>query len=255
MAATALNNFHKFGELPLEIRRMIWREAVRGDHGIRVIPLTQDTKRIMVMHRDQYLLSGIFLACKESNTEAEHVYGTRLAIVPFYATGTDFTSPDSLETEGHQADVQRPYGQFMRVSLQDDIFLVSPETSTIYSNKFTELMWADLSLEGGPVYQGFPGQHGPPRLMTIAVPPEIRAGMKRVMEHYTVASRDHLALSGTTTHRFDRTEFSSARVCYHFECDVNHRHEKLPHRLLFHFIQGYTGDELLRWLKPVVCQI
>ncbi|KAK8867645.1 hypothetical protein PGQ11_006223 [Apiospora arundinis] len=287
MAAQPPTDFRPyFSRLPKELQNMIWEEAVIMDHGgrNRILPLTQDTKRIVVIDGSWTRESSVFLACHEARKIALSLYSVVLPVVPFYGPYTTGNSLSELLLDGLLCDASppQPLGRrFLRISPRTDLFLVTAQVNQFIINTTYGNLWTTLSPAGDPRFRAPVGRNWLPRLMTREVPPAVRASIERVIDHRDVwgtssslvqsepigasVNLEYLGTTGviaeeTSTgqpiHRFDRDEYSSARVCYHVENDVSSREAyRFERRLLGHLVQGYTSQQMLDWLNPVVCRL
>ncbi|KAK8052522.1 hypothetical protein PG993_003907 [Apiospora rasikravindrae] len=258
MAFSPLTIFHKFRQLPPELRLKIWEAAVQGDYHNRIIPLTRDTKRIIPITYELRHPSPIFKVSIESRQAALGLYDQAIPVVPFFSVPTDFDAPREVASAGAEADAQ--HRGVIHVSLRQDIFLVSPETRTFQANKMANFQWADLAART-PRFVTMPcASRAPPVFMTVPIRPETRARIVQVLEHYD-ANADRGDIVGATDQGviYPNAEYSSARIAYYgdnptidYLLGSTSGNTKNLVRLLWHLGQEYTSDRLLEWLDPAV---
>ncbi|KAK6853697.1 hypothetical protein PG995_010509 [Apiospora arundinis] len=247
MAAQPPTDFRPFfSRLPKELQNMIWEEAVIMDHGgrNRILPLTQDTKRIVVIDDSWTRESSVFLACHEARKIALSLYSVALPVVPFYGPHTTGNSLTELLLDGLLCDASPPQllgRRFLRISPRTDLFLVTAQVNQFIINTTYGNLWTTLSPAGDP------------RFTAPSEPIGASVNLEYLGTTGVIAEETP---TGQPIHRFDRDEYSSARVCYHVENDVSNREAyRFERRLLGHLVQGYTSQQMLDWLNPVVCRL
>ncbi|KAK8071565.1 hypothetical protein PG996_004913 [Apiospora saccharicola] len=142
--------FPKFGNLPTEIRLVIWKEAVKADHRDRIVPLTQD-KRVVFASMELLTPSGVFRSNVESREVALKVYDQALPVVPFFGQPQLHTPADhrpapvypGIEEEGRALDGTHSDAVF-RTSFALNIFLVTARTGHCQINKSPIATWPDI---------------------------------------------------------------------------------------------------------------
>ncbi|KAK8123211.1 hypothetical protein PG984_011881 [Apiospora sp. TS-2023a] len=249
-----------FGNLPTEIRLVIWKEAVMADHRDRIVPLTQD-KRVVFASKELLNPSGVFRANVESREVALKVYDQALPVVPFFGQPQLCTPADyhptpvypGIEEEGRALDATHEDAVF-RASFELDIFLITARTGHCQINKSPIATWPDIHAELPSTVRPPPGPDALPRNMTWVLTPEMRAQIVRLMEIRVMGGPFHAPSEGIH-HNFDSSEFPNARECHHKESVLGGGIGTNTRRILVHLSQGYTSAELHPWLGCDVCPL
>ncbi|KAK7915236.1 hypothetical protein PG985_012939 [Apiospora marii] len=251
----APTEFHRFGELPKELRLAIWEQAVLEDHRNRIIPFTEDMKRVVLVGSDLLNPSGVLGATPESRGAALGLYDQAIPVVPFFSQAAVSTAifPTranlaALHREGQSLDATHDGVSCVHVSYQHDIFLISAALVDFRMNMCPGFRWSNLTVNHVDLWHRAPGPHALPQYMTWAFSPASRARIERVMEIHQ--SLRPLPPGQPVRHLFDPSEFPSIRQCFHKETVVGRGRETSTRRFVWHLTEGYPNARLLSWLNP-----
>ncbi|KAK8010197.1 hypothetical protein PG990_009162 [Apiospora arundinis] len=199
----ALNQFHCFLLLPRELQLMIWEAAVMADYQDRIIPVTCDTKRIMLT-RELLQPSVIFGTCKAAREAAKGLYDQVVPVIYFWDNTDEpilvmhpntFTVEEEREAF-YKVENEKYILSELRISTRLDTFLVSPKHQT-----FSIL------------------RRNMPEFMTKPLPSETLAKMQHIMEIVIDRRHKHGSESSiepsSVQHQFDRKVFPSTKSCAH----------------------------------------
>lgn len=248
--------FHKFQDLPPEIRLVVWEMAVKEDHLDRIVPLTEDHKRIVLVSHALHHPSGVFRADSESRGVALRLYDQALPVVPFFTLPSVHAVNYTIlppPQEGPVLDRTHDGRSFVHVSFSLDIFLVSARTAHFHLNKSGVSQWRSLESVFPDAVHPTPGPNALPRHMTWPLPPAMRAQIERLMEVNLVLGP--AAPGQPVEHRFHASEFPSVRECIHRDGILGLNLGVNTRRVLWHLSQDYTSAELLEWLNAEVCSV
>lgn len=257
MAGISPTEFHKFGELPLELRLLIWEEAIRMDHHNRIVPITNDTKTVIIMNSGLGAPSGVLRASPESRAAGMGVYDLALPVQPFYPVSSWGLSPAQ-----NQMNAVYPFGfvqqGVVRVSLRLDIFLVSCDIVDFLREKMSQYEYANLVTRLTTFVPPSQRLNKAPRHMTTSLTNAMCARIERILEVRSVSAW-HPNIRAThasqVAHSYDATQYPGVRECFHVDNPISMGGIRTPSRLLCHLSQGtYSSDRLLTWLHPWVCR-
>ncbi|KAK8033590.1 hypothetical protein PG991_002988 [Apiospora marii] len=242
--ATSVPNtvFHRFAELPSELRLQIWEESILTDH------------KDLLWEPP----SGVFGASHESRTAALGIYDLALPVRPFYPISSWGPLPAQSQTNSPHTGGVVQQG-VVRVNLRLDIFLVSCDIIDFLREKMSTFEYADLVTQLPTVVPAMNRLSKAPRYMTTALTPAMCARIERVMEVHNVSALNpnfHATHASQVAHTYDATQFSGVRECFHVDNPFTLGGIRSPSRLLCHLGQGiYTSEQLLMWLLPRVCRV
>ncbi|KAK8867638.1 hypothetical protein PGQ11_006216 [Apiospora arundinis] len=77
---SAPKSFELFPTLPYELQVMVWKEAIANEHGNRVVPLLEATKRVVLTADVIRALPKFFGLCKTACDAVDDVYDCRLMV-------------------------------------------------------------------------------------------------------------------------------------------------------------------------------